>query len=76
MGLEFFSKFGPKGVEKFTDLGLLIFLDLKLHDIPNTVAKSVTQLCKLNIDMLTIHLSGGASMIMPLLKQEMLLIKM
>ncbi|MBT4989109.1 MAG: orotidine-5'-phosphate decarboxylase [Rickettsiales bacterium] len=63
LGLEFFSKYGPEGVLKFTERKIPIFLDLKLHDIPNTVAASITQLCELNIDMLTVHLSGGLSML-------------
>jgi orotidine-5'-phosphate decarboxylase len=63
LGLEFFSKYGPEGVLKFTQRNIPIFLDLKLHDIPNTVAKTVEQLCELNVDMLTIHLSGGLDML-------------
>ena len=63
LGLEFYSKFGPDGISKFTNAKLPIFLDLKLHDIPNTIAKSVSELCKLNISMLTIHISGGKKML-------------
>ncbi len=63
LGLEFFSKYGPEGVLQFTNRGYKVFLDLKLHDIPNTIYRSVSELCKLNIDMLTIHLSGGLEML-------------
>ena len=64
LGLEFFAKYGPAGVLEFTKKNYPVFLDLKLHDIPNTVYKSVYELCKLNINMLTIHLSGGLDMLL------------
>jgi len=63
LGLEFFSKNGPQGVEKMKKFGLPIFLDLKLHDIPNTVKKSLKNLLSLEPDFLTVHLSGGYRMI-------------
>ena len=44
LGLEFFSAHGPQGIQKIKDLGLPLFLDLKLHDIPNTVGKAVQAL--------------------------------
>ena len=64
LGLEFFAKYGAEGVLAFTKKNYPIFLDLKLHDIPNTVHRSVYELCKLNINMLTIHLSGGLDMLL------------
>lgn len=64
LGLEFYAAQGPLGVRKMKELGLPIFLDLKLHDIPNTVARSVAQICKtINPFMLTIHTQGGSEMI-------------
>ncbi len=62
LGLEFFIANGIEGVKKIEEIGIPIFLDLKLHDIPNTVAKSINILKHLNLCMLTIHISGGAQM--------------
>lgn len=62
LGLEFFSANGPAGVCRVAELGLPIFLDLKLHDIPNTVAKAVEALAPLQPAILTIHASGGKEM--------------
>lgn len=62
LGLEFFSAHGPAGVRRIADLGLPIFLDLKLHDIPNTVGKAVEALGPLAPAILTVHASGGAAM--------------
>tara|TARA_Y200000002_G_scaffold54582_1_gene39972 strand:+ start:1645 stop:2331 length:687 start_codon:yes stop_codon:yes gene_type:complete len=63
LGLEFFSKNGPQGVEKMKKFGLPLFLDLKLHDIPNTVKQSLKNVLSLEPDFLTVHLSGGYRMI-------------
>tara|TARA_Y100001970_G_C14053744_1_gene760372 strand:- start:47 stop:790 length:744 start_codon:yes stop_codon:yes gene_type:complete len=64
VGLELFLKYGqPLILELFREFGVKIFLDLKLHDIPNTVAKSIRSLKGLPIEFLTIHLSGGREMI-------------
>ena len=63
LGLEFFCKNGPEGVEKLKKFELPIFLDLKLHDIPNTVTKAVKNIIKLSPEYLTVHLSGGRKMI-------------
>ena len=63
LGLEFFCKNGPKGIEKLKKFELPIFLDLKLHDIPNTVTKAVKNLTYLEPDYLTVHLNGGKKMI-------------
>lgn len=62
LGLEFFSAWGPAGVRRIAELGLPIFLDLKLHDIPNTVAKAVAALTPLEPAILTVHASGGRAM--------------
>ena len=62
LGLEFFSANGPDGVREMAALGLPIFLDLKLHDIPNTVAKAVQALHSLQPAILTVHAAGGRAM--------------
>lgn len=62
IGLEMFTACGPDCVREVADLGFNIFLDLKLHDIPNTVAKSVQSVSRLPIKMLTIHTAGGREM--------------
>ena len=62
LGLEFFVANGAKGVRKLTDAGLPVFLDLKFHDIPNTVAGAVRAATELNVAMLTIHTGGGRDM--------------
>jgi orotidine-5'-phosphate decarboxylase len=63
LGLEFFSAQGPSGVRRIAELGLPIFLDLKLHDVPNTVAKAVASLAPLQPAILTVHASGGRQML-------------
>ena len=62
LGLEFFSHNGPAGVLEIAHLGLPIFLDLKLHDIPNTVAKAIHALRPLEPAVLTVHAAGGRAM--------------
>ncbi len=62
LGLEFFCANGPHGVLEMAKLGLPIFLDLKLHDIPNTVAKAIQALRPLEPAILTIHGAGGRAM--------------
>ncbi|GAO38534.1 orotidine-5'-phosphate decarboxylase [Sphingomonas changbaiensis NBRC 104936] len=62
LGLEFFTANGRSGVKEMAQLGLPIFLDLKLHDIPNTVAKAVQALRDLEPAVLTIHAAGGRAM--------------
>ncbi len=62
LGLEFFSANGRAGIKEMAAIGLPIFLDLKLHDIPNTVAKAVQALRPLNPAILTIHAAGGRAM--------------
>ena len=63
IGLEFFTKNGPTGFLEIQKLGIPIFLDLKLKDIPNTVKKSAQNLIDLKPDFLSIHLSGGLRMV-------------
>jgi orotidine-5'-phosphate decarboxylase len=62
LGLEFFVANGPAGVRAVTANGLPLFLDLKLHDIPNTVRGAVLSLKGLPVDFLTVHTGGGAAM--------------
>lgn len=63
LGLEFFCANGPSGVREISGLGLPIFLDLKLHDIPNTVANAVQALRPLEPAVLTVHAAGGRGML-------------
>lgn len=62
LGLEFFAAQGPGGVRTVAREGLPVFLDLKLHDIPNTVAGAVRALAPLRPFMLTVHAGGGRAM--------------
>jgi orotidine-5'-phosphate decarboxylase len=62
LGLEFFSANGRAGIRDMAALGMPIFLDLKLHDIPNTVAKAVQALRPLKPAILTVHAAGGRAM--------------
>lgn len=62
IGLEFFNANGPDGVKAVVGLGLPVFADLKLHDIPNTVAGGVRGIAPLGVAMLNIHASGGPAM--------------
>lgn len=63
LGLEFFSANGQAGVRDMSAIGLPIFLDLKLHDIPNTVAKAIQALRPLEPTILTVHAAGGRAML-------------
>ena len=63
LGLEFFVAQGPAGIRHVAQGGLPLFLDLKLHDIPNTVAGAMRGVVDLTPDIVTIHASGGADMI-------------
>ncbi|MGE0640780.1 MAG: orotidine-5'-phosphate decarboxylase [Thermoanaerobaculia bacterium] len=63
VGLEAFVRWGPPAVEAARRHARALFLDLKLHDIPNTVAGAVRSACDLGVDYLTIHASGGRAMI-------------
>ena len=62
LGLEFFTGNGRAGVREMAAFGLPIFLDLKLHDIPNTVAKAIQALRPLEPAILTVHAAGGRAM--------------
>ena len=62
IGLQMFTAYGPDYVREVAGLGFNVFLDLKLHDIPNTVAKAVESLAPLPIHMLTLHCAGGSEM--------------
>jgi len=63
VGLELFVGHGPAAVEELQKHGLPIFLDLKLHDIPQTVESAARAAAALGVDYLTVHASGGAEMI-------------
>jgi orotidine-5'-phosphate decarboxylase len=62
LGLEFFCANGHEGVIRIAELEMPVFLDLKLHDIPNTVEKAVRSLARLEPAILTVHAAGGRSM--------------
>lgn len=63
VGLELYVAAGPSIVEKLVERGHSIFLDLKLHDIPNTVASAVRATASLGVRMLTVHAAGGPAML-------------
>jgi orotidine-5'-phosphate decarboxylase len=62
LGLEFFTANGPAGVTQAIGPGMPLFLDLKLHDIPNTVARAVRSAAALEPQLLTLHAAGGPAM--------------
>src|SRR3954469_6498389 len=63
VGLQLFTSAGPELVRDLVASGRRIFLDLKLHDIPNTVSHAVKAAVELQVHMLTLHASGGAAML-------------
>ncbi|WP_053219726.1 orotidine-5'-phosphate decarboxylase [Virgibacillus senegalensis] len=63
VGMELFYREGPKVIEKLKDNGHSVFLDLKLHDIPNTVYRAMKNLGKLGVDLVNVHAWGGSDMI-------------
>jgi orotidine-5'-phosphate decarboxylase len=63
IGKELFVSAGPDIVRRVRDTGAAVFLDLKFHDIPNTVAKAVEAAVRLDVQMLTVHASGGPAML-------------
>ncbi len=62
IGMELFYATGPSIIEEVKKLGHKIFLDLKLHDIPNTVAKAMKSLVNLGVDIVNCHCAGGVKM--------------
>src|SRR6267378_1391690 len=62
IGSELFTSAGPEIVRRIRATGAAVFLDLKFHDIPNTVAKAVAAATRLDVQMLTIHTGGGLEM--------------
>jgi orotidine-5'-phosphate decarboxylase len=62
IGSELFTSAGPDIVRRIRSTGAAVFLDLKFHDIPNTVAKAVAAATRLDVQMLTLHTSGGFEM--------------
>ena len=63
VGLSLFVEHGPTAVRAFQGLGAKVFLDLKLHDIPNTVEGAARNAARLGVGLLTVHASGGESML-------------
>ncbi|MEI7603374.1 MAG: orotidine-5'-phosphate decarboxylase, partial [Opitutae bacterium] len=63
LGLQLFVKYGPSIVDEFHALGFKVFLDLKLHDIPNTVSSAIKSLKGRPCSLLTLHASGGPEML-------------
>src|SRR5258707_10440113 len=62
IGSELFTSAGPEIVRRIRTTGAAVFLDLEFHDIPNTIAKAVAAATRLDVQMLTIHTSGGLEM--------------
>ena len=62
LGMEIIYKEGPQLVTKLHDMGFKIFLDLKLHDIPNTVEKAMKNIAKLGVEITNVHAAGGIKM--------------
>ena len=63
VGKELFTAAGPDFVRRLTDLGFEVFLDLKFHDIPSTVAKACSAAARLGVWMINVHALGGARML-------------
>src|SRR5476651_420226 len=63
VGFELFMGGGPEVVRELVHRKARVFLDLKFHDIPNTVARAARQAALLHVDMFTLHLAGGSAMV-------------
>lgn len=63
LGLEYFTAHGADGVRIITDMRVPVFLDLKFHDIPNTVASAIRATAGINTFMMTVHTAGGRAML-------------
>jgi len=70
VGMELFYGEGYPIIEQLKRQGLKVFLDLKIHDIPNTAKRAAAQLTKMNVDMFNVHVAGGVSM-MSAVREEM-----
>ncbi|MDD5492937.1 MAG: orotidine-5'-phosphate decarboxylase [bacterium] len=64
VGLQLFTAAGPDIIKRIMDKGSKVFLDLKLHDIPNTVAKAVESGQKMGVMAMTLHIAGGKEMLL------------
>ena len=62
IGMELYYQTGPELINKIKARGHQIFLDLKLHDIPNTVKQAMAGLGRLNVDLVNVHAAGGTEM--------------
>ena len=62
IGMELFYSTGPRFIHEAKERGFKVFLDLKLHDIPNTVGQGLKALCQLPVDMVNVHAAGGSEM--------------
>ncbi len=76
VGLELFCSCGPSIVKRLKDLGKKVFLDLKFHDIPNTVSRALNVCLQYDIDMLTLHGFGGEQMLRVSAKMKREVVKM
>jgi orotidine-5'-phosphate decarboxylase len=63
IGKQMFTASGPQLIRELKEMGFKIFLDLKFHDIPNTVASAAIEVARLGVDMFNVHVSGGKEMI-------------